>query len=126
MIEFNDYIILQLNIVTDIVIYETDKMESRDYVSYKNFKDLIGSLVIQNNLEFDKRLNTGELIVLNKDGSWEVVVRENKQYSYEELVAFNEKEKEVIDIKNLIKERGNLIKKRILEMKKLSKRKWER
>lgn len=123
MIEFNDYIILQLNIVTDIVIYETDKMESRDYVSYKNFKDLIGSLVIQNNLEFDKRLNTGELIVLNKDGSWEVVVRENKQYSYEELVAFNEKEKEVIDIKNLIKERGNLIKKRILEMKKLSKRK---
>lgn len=124
MIEFNDYIILQLNIITDIIIYETDKMESRDYVSYKNFKDLIGNLIIQNNLEFDKHLNTGELIVLNKDGSWEVVVRENKQYSYEELVAFNEKEKEATDIKNLIKERGSLVKKRILEMRRLSKGKW--
>lgn len=124
MIEFNDYIILQLNIITDIIIYETDKMESRDYVSYKNFKDLIGNLIIQNNLEFDKHLNTGELIVLNKDGSWEVVVRENKQCSYEELVAFNEKEKEATDIKNLIKERGSLVKKRILEMRRLSKGKW--
>lgn len=83
-----------MNIVTDVVTFQTDMMEKKSYVNYKKFLELIKNYIILNQEEFDKSTNRGELVYLEETGNWEVVKVNNQDHTVEELIAVNNGYKE--------------------------------
>ena len=125
MFSESKYILLQLNIITDVLTYQSELMEKKQHMSYKKFLKLMEGFNFREPDLFDRYLNSGELIVLNLDGSWEIPEIKKQDHTFEELALLNggntDLTKKENNLKNPLQVKARILKNRINELRKQSK-----
>lgn len=100
-------------------------MEKKQHMSYKKFLKLMEGFNFREPDLFDRYLNSGELIVLNLDGSWEIPEIKKQEHTFEEMALLNggntDLTKKENDLKNPLQEKARILKNRINELRKQSK-----